>query len=143
MPMTDIPPPLRHVVSTDRAPAAVGPYSQAIRVGELVFTAGQVGLDPSSGALVPGGIRAETARALENLEAVLQAAGAGLASVVKMSVYLVDLGEFPAMNEVYGGAFDGAPPARSTVQVAGLPLGARVEIDAVAVLPPAEAGAGH
>jgi 2-iminobutanoate/2-iminopropanoate deaminase len=120
-------------IHTPLAPAAVGPYSQAIRCGDLVFTAGQVGLDPGTMTLVPGGIREETGRVLANLAAVLDAAGASLATVVKTTVFLADMGEFGAMNEVYAASFGTVPPARSTVQVAALPLAARVEIEAVAV----------
>ena len=123
----------RRAVETPDAPRALGPYSQAVAAGETVFCAGQVGLDPASGKLVPGGIAAETARVLANLAAVLAAAGLSLADVVKTTVFLVDLAEFAAMNEVYGRHFTPPYPARATVQVAGLPAGARVEIEAIAV----------
>jgi 2-iminobutanoate/2-iminopropanoate deaminase len=113
----------------------MGPYSQAIAAGSLVFCAGQVGLDPATGRLVEGGIAAETARVLENLTAVLAAAGCTLADVVKTTVFLADLAEFAAMNETYARFFPAAPPARSTVQVAALPARARVEIEAIAVRP--------
>ena len=119
-------------IASDGAPRALGPYAQAVVAGDLVFCSGQVGLDPATGALVPGGIAAETARALENLAAVLRAAGFCLADVVKTTVYLTDLGEFAAMNEVYGRYLPAPHPARATVQVAKLPAGARVEIEAVA-----------
>lgn len=119
-------------IVTDAAPRALGPYAQAVVAGDLVFCSGQVGLDPTSGKLVPGGIGAETARVLENLGAVLAAGGLGLADVVKTTVYLVDLGEFAAVNEVYARYFPPPHPARATVQVAALPAGARVEIEAVA-----------
>jgi len=122
------------IIRTDRAPQAIGPYSQAIRAGGLLFLSGQVGLDPATGALVEGGLEAETTRALQNLEAVLRAAGAGLDRVVRTTVFLVDLGEFAAMNAIYARAFGENRPARSTVQVSALPRGARVEIDAIAVL---------
>ena len=125
----------RRAVETPAAPRALGPYSQAIVAGDTVFCAGQVGLDPATGKLVPGGIAAETGRVLENLSAVLAAAGLSLAEIVKTTVYLVDLTEFAAMNEVYGRHFTAPYPARATVQVAALPAGARVEIDAVAVRP--------
>ncbi len=125
----------RRALETPGAPRALGPYSQAVVVAETVFCAGQVGLDPATGKLVPGGIAAETARALENLAAVLGAAGLSLAEVVKTTVYLTDLGEFAAMNEVYGRHFAAPYPARATVQVAALPAGARVEIEAIAVRP--------
>ncbi len=119
-------------IATDAAPRALGPYAQAVVAGDLLFCSGQVGLDPTSGKLVPGGIGAETARVLENLAAVLAAGGLGLADVVKTTVYLVDLGEFAAVNEVYARYFPAPHPARATVQVAALPAGARVEIEAVA-----------
>ena len=125
----------RCAVETQGAPRALGPYSQAIAAGETVYCAGQVGLDPATGRLVPGGIGAETARVIENLAAVLGAAGLSLADVVKTTVYVVDLAEFAAMNEVYGKHFAAPYPARATVQVAALPAGARVEIEAVAVRP--------
>ncbi len=124
----------RQVVHTDRAPAAVGPYSQAIRVDHTVFTAGQVGIDPQTGQLVEGGIAAQTRQALQNLAAVLEAAGTSLANVVKTTVFLADMGDFAEMNRVYAEFFAEAPPARSTVQVAGLPLGALVEIEAIALV---------
>jgi 2-iminobutanoate/2-iminopropanoate deaminase len=121
-------------VSTDRAPQAIGPYSQAISVNGLVFTAGQVALDPITGQLVAGGIAEQTARALQNLSAVLSAAGSSLSQVVKTTVYLVDMADFPAMNEVYGQVFGGHRPARSTVAVAALPRGAQVEIEVIATV---------
>ncbi len=119
-------------VATDLAPQAIGPYAQAIVAGELVFCSGQVALDPASGELVGGTIRAQTKRVLDNLAAVLRAAGSDLAHVVKTTVYLTDLAEFGEMNAVYGQAFAGHTPARATVQVAGLPRGARVEIECIA-----------
>jgi len=122
----------RQAITAEGAPRAMGPYAQAIVAGELVFCAGQVGLDPASGRLVAGGIEAETARVLENLSAVLAAAGLGLGDVVKTTVYLADLGEFAAMNAVYGRFFSTPFPARATIGVAALPAGARVEIEAVA-----------
>ncbi len=123
-------------VTSLRAPKAIGPYSQAIETtgARTVYCSGQIPLDPSTGELVPGGIEAQTARVLENLSAVLEAAGAGFRHVVKTTVFLVDLADFPKLNEVYARAFTQHPPARSTVQVAALPRGARVEIEAVAVL---------
>jgi 2-iminobutanoate/2-iminopropanoate deaminase len=120
-------------IHTDRAPAAIGPYSQAIRAGDHVFCAGQVGLDPATGQLVSGGIETQTRRALENLDAVLEAAVTDLAHVLKTTVFLADMGDFQAMNSVYALFFPGAPPARSTVAVKSLPRGALVEIEAVAV----------
>lgn len=121
-------------VATAGAPKAIGPYSQAIRSGGFVFTAGQVALDPASGELVSGGVAEQTARALENLQAVLAAAGSGLSQVVKTTVFLVDMADFGAMNEVYGRAFGTHRPARSTVAVAALPRGARVEIEVIATV---------
>jgi 2-iminobutanoate/2-iminopropanoate deaminase len=124
----------RESITTDRAPQAVGPYSQAVRQGPFLFLSGQVGLDPATRALVPGGLEAETTRALQNLQAVLEAAGARLDQVVKTTVFLTDMRDFQAMNAIYARVFGEARPARSTVQVAGLPLGARFEIDAIAML---------
>ena len=124
-------------VRSDRAPAPIGPYSQAIAWRDLVFCSGQVALDPASGTLVGGGdVRREAEAALTNLVAVLEAAGCSPRDVVKTTLYLADMGDFPAVNEVYArvlGGHDGPAPARSTVAVAGLPRGARVEVDAVAV----------
>ena len=122
----------RETVETAGAPAAIGPYSQAIREGAFLFCSGQIPLDPSTGKMVEGGIEVQTERVLRNLEAVLSAGGGSLASVVKTTVYLADLGDFPAMNAVYGKFFPQDPPARATVEVTKLPAGARVEIDAVA-----------
>jgi 2-iminobutanoate/2-iminopropanoate deaminase len=125
----------RNVIATDKAPAAVGPYSQAIRVGDFVFTAGQIPLDPTSGQMVEGGIEVQTRQVLTNLSAVLEAAGTSLADVVKTTVFLADMSQFKAMNGVYAEFFPDAPPARSTVQVAALPLGASIEIEAIALAP--------
>ena len=122
------------VIATAGAPKAIGPYSQAITVGDLVFTAGQVALDPSTGELVVGGIADQTTRALENLRAVLTAAGSSLSQVVKTTVFLVDMADFGQMNEVYGRFFGGHRPARSTVAVAALPRGALVEIEVIATV---------
>lgn len=119
-------------MSTGGAPKALGPYSQAIAAGGWVFCAGQIGLDPATGDLVEGGAPAEARRALENLGAVLAAAGCGLGDVVKTTIFLADIGDFAAVNEVYAGFFPEAPPARSTVGVAALPRGSAVEIEAVA-----------
>jgi len=124
----------RETVRTAAAPAAIGPYTQAIRAGGFLFCSGQIPLDPTTGMLVDGGIEVQAERVLKNLEAVLTAGGATLRSVVKTTVYLVDLGDFPAMNVVYGRFFPEDPPARATMQVAKLPAGARVEIDAVATI---------
>ena len=120
-------------IATDQAPAAIGPYSQAVRAGDQVFTSGQIGLDPRTGELVEGGIEAQTRRVLENLTHVLTAAGATWADVVRTTVFLADLGDFALVNRLYGERVSGGvPPSRSTVQVAKLPRGALVEIDAVA-----------
>jgi 2-iminobutanoate/2-iminopropanoate deaminase len=123
------------VVATGGAPKAIGPYSQGIAVGDLIFTAGQVALDPATGELVVGGIAEQTTRALENLKAVLAAAGSSLSQVIKTTVFLVDMADFAQMNEVYGRFFGNHRPARSTVAVAGLPRGALVEIEVIAALP--------
>ena len=119
-------------VATDGAPRAIGPYSQALRAGGFLFTAGQVGFDPTTGELVDGGIAEQTRQVLQNIRAILEAGGSGLAQVVKTTVFLVDMADFGAMNEVYAEAFGAHRPARSTVAVAALPRGARVEIEAVA-----------
>ena len=123
---------LKDAVSTDRAPAAIGPYSQAIRSGHLLFLSGQSPLDPATGAIVSGGISEQTERVLQNLGAILQAAGASFDRVVKTTVYLADMSEFAAMNEVYGRYFPAPAPARSTIQAARLPRDVRVEIDLIA-----------
>jgi 2-iminobutanoate/2-iminopropanoate deaminase len=120
-------------VATDKAPKAIGPYSQAIVTDGLVFTAGQVALDPQSGELVGKTAAEQTEQVLKNLTAVLAAAGSSLARVVKTTVYLADMADFAAMNEIYAKHFGGHRPARSTVQAAGLPKGARVEIEAIAI----------
>jgi 2-iminobutanoate/2-iminopropanoate deaminase len=122
------------VVSTEGAPTAIGPYVQARVEGNLVYCSGQIALDPTSGSLVEGGVVAETERVLDNLTAVLRAAGGGLSDVVKTTVFLVDMADFAAMNEVYAARFSAPHPARSTVAVAALPRGARVEIEALAIL---------
>jgi 2-iminobutanoate/2-iminopropanoate deaminase len=137
MPATDShPSPSRDVVSTPRAPKAIGPYSQGIKAGGFLFTAGQAGVDPASGRLVEGGVTAQTRQALENIRAILEAAGSSLQRVAKCGVFLADLADFQAMNAVYAEFFptDKNPPARTTVQAAKLPMGALVEIDAVALL---------
>lgn len=125
----------RQAISTPDAPKAIGPYSQAMAVapGRMVFLSGQVPLDPATGAIVPGDIEAQTERVMKNLAAVLQAAQLGFEHVVRTTIYLTDLADFARVNEVYGRFFSAAPPARATVQVAALPRGARVEIDAIAV----------
>ena len=122
-------------IQSDEAPKAIGPYSQAIRAGNLLFCSGQIPLDPKTGEMVGGSdVKEQARRVMENLRAVLQAGGASFASVVKTTIYLADLGHFKEVNEVYGGYFQATPPARATVQVAGLPRGALVEIDAIAVV---------
>ena len=123
---------MRRVVASGAAPAPIGPYSQAIDTGALVFCAGQIGLDPTTGKLVTGGTAAEAERAIQNLAAVLASIGLGLGDVVKTTVFLVDLADGPAVTEVYASRFPTPYPARSTVQVAALPAGARVEIEAIA-----------
>jgi 2-iminobutanoate/2-iminopropanoate deaminase len=128
---------VKQAVSTKQAPAAIGPYSQAVRIGSFLYTSGQVALDPASGALVTGGVAEQTTRVIENLKAVLAAAGANLTQVVKTTVFLKNIGDFAAMNEVYGRYFaaeDVIPPARSTVEVARLPKDALVEIELIAHL---------
>lgn len=127
---------MRETIKTSNAPAAIGPYSQAIKAaaGKMIFTAGQIPLDPATGRLIEGDISMQTRRVLENVKAILAASGATLANVVKTTVFMIDLGEFAAMNEVYGEFFPANPPARSTVEVKALPRGARVEIETMAVL---------
>jgi 2-iminobutanoate/2-iminopropanoate deaminase len=122
----------KRIIATDRAPAAVGPYSQGVQLGDFVFTAGQLGIIPGTGDFAGPDIRSQTRQALKNLEAVLEASGSCLEHVVKVTVFLYDIDEFSQMNEVYAEFFSEDPPARSAVQVAALPLGGRVEIEAVA-----------
>jgi 2-iminobutanoate/2-iminopropanoate deaminase len=124
----------RHTVSTNKAPQAIGPYSQAIRTDHLVFVSGQVPLDPATGKLVDGDIAHMTRQIFHNLTAILAEAGSSLDRVVKTTVFLADMADFAAMNAAYGEFFTDEPPARSTIQVAALPLGARVEIEAVALI---------
>ena len=123
---------MSEVIQTSDAPKAIGPYSQAIRAGGLVFLSGQIPLDPATGQMVEGDIVAQAERVMQNLSAVLAAAKLGFHHVVKTTIYLTDLADFAKVNEVYGKRFSQAPPARSTVQVAALPRGARVEIDLIA-----------
>jgi 2-iminobutanoate/2-iminopropanoate deaminase len=125
----------KQIIHTDKAPAAVGPYSQAVRSGNMLYTAGQVAIDPAVGKLIDGDITAQTHQVLRNLTAVLEAGGTGLGHIVKTTVFLQDMADFAAMNAVYASFFGPNPPARSTVAVAGLPLGAMVEIEAVAIIP--------
>ena len=124
----------RHPIATDRAPAAIGPYSQAVRSGAHVYTSGQIPLDPATGALVEGDIATQTRRVLDNLQAVCAAAGSGFADVARVGIYLVDLADFAAVNAVMAEYFAAPYPARSTIGVASLPKGARVEIDLVLAL---------
>jgi 2-iminobutanoate/2-iminopropanoate deaminase len=123
---------MKKAVETHAAPAAIGPYSQAVVDGDLIFCSGQIGIDPASGKMVEGGIEAETRRVLENLREVLLAAGLTLAHVVKTTVFLINLADFETVNRIYGEHFEAPYPARSTVQASALPRGARVEIEAIA-----------
>ena len=125
---------MRQRIQTENAPAAIGPYSQAIKANGFVFVSGQIPIDPQTGEFVAGGIAEQTARVLKNLTAVLEAAGSSLEQVVKTTVFLADMKEFSGMNEVYATYFPGPPPARATVAAAGLPRDARVEIEAVALV---------
>lgn len=124
------------MVITDKAPRPIGPYSQAIEVSNLVFTSGQIGIDPGTGGLAGGGIRAETARCLENIKAVLAASDLDLSDVVKITIFVTDLTSFKEVNEIYATYFANNPPARSILGVMALPLGANVEIEAIAVRGP-------
>jgi len=124
----------RQAIQTDQAPKAMGPYSQAIRAGDFIFCAGQVGLDPATGNIAEGGVEGQTRRALQNLQSVLQAGGTSLDRAVKTTVFLADINDFQKMNAVYGEFFPSNPPARSTVQVARLPRDAAVEIELVAIV---------
>lgn len=123
----------REIIATSHAPGAIGPYSQGVSTGALVFTAGQIGLDPATGKLADG-LEAQTHQVLTNLAAILAAAGSSLDLVIKTTIFLQDMADFKTVNTIYGAAFNNAPPARSTVAVAGLPLGALVEIEAVALV---------
>lgn len=125
---------MKEAVSTPEAPGAIGPYSQAIRAGDYLFISGQIPLDPATGALVPGGIADQTHRVLQNLGAILRAAGSTFDQVVKTTVYVADLSEFAAMNEVYATYFPAPAPARATIQAARLPRDVKVEIDLIAYL---------
>jgi 2-iminobutanoate/2-iminopropanoate deaminase len=124
---------VRQIVETEKAPRAIGPYSQAVIAGGFVFASGQIPLDPQTGEFVAGGVAEQTEQVLRNLSAVLEAAGASLKQVVKTTVFLADMNDFAAMNEVYGRYFNEQPPARATVEAARLPRDARVEIEAVAL----------
>ena len=125
---------MRKPITTDKAPQALGPYSQAIAAGQLLFLSGQIPLDPAIGKLVDGGIAEQTHRLMSNLRAVLTAAGASFDNVVRTTIFLADMNDFTAVNEVYGSYFENPAPARACVQVAELPMKARVEIDAIALL---------
>jgi len=125
---------VKHIIATDHAPRAIGPYSQAVRAGNLVFASGQIPIDPATGQFVPGGIAEQTRQVLHNLTAVFAAAGVGMDQVIKTTVFLADMDDFTSMNEVYGSFFGEQPPARATVQAARLPRDARVEIEAIAVV---------
>lgn len=125
---------VKEIIATERAPRAIGPYSQAIRAGTMLFASGQIPIDPATGEFVAGGVSEQTEQVIQNLSAVLEAAGASLNQVVKTTVFLSDMNDFTAMNEVYGRFFGAYPPARATVQAARLPRDAKVEIDAIAVL---------
>ncbi len=124
----------KEIIATERAPRAIGPYSQAVRAGNLLFASGQIPIDPSTGEFVAGGIVEQTEQVLRNLSAVFEAAGLGLSDIVKTTVFLADMDDFTAMNEVYGRFFGQNPPARATVQAARLPRNAKVEIEATAVI---------
>lgn len=124
---------MKRIISTTQAPAAIGPYSQAVDTGTMVFLSGQIPIDPATGELEPGDVAAQTDRVMKNLEAVLTAAALTFADVVRCTIYLTNLADFAAVNAVYGERFPTHPPARATVQVAALPKGSLVEIDAIAV----------
>jgi 2-iminobutanoate/2-iminopropanoate deaminase len=125
---------MRQAISTDQAPRAIGPYSQAVRIGSLLFVSGQIPIDPATGSLIEADIATQTRRVFENIKAILAAAGATFDNVARTTVFLADMGDFVAMNEVYAGYFETPAPARSTVQAARLPKDARIEIDVIAVL---------
>ena len=124
----------RQIIHTDKAPAAIGPYSQAVRAGDTVFLSGQIALDPSTGLLVEGDVTAQARRAFDNLKAVCEAAGGSLGDCVRLGLYVTDLGNFAAVNAVMGEYFQAPYPARSTIEVSGLPRGAAFEVDAVMVI---------
>ncbi len=125
---------MKVIIQTADAPAAIGPYSQAVKANGLVFASGQIPIDPQTGQFVPGGIAEQTEQVIKNLSAVLEAAGSGLSSVIKTTVFLADMQEFTAMNEVYGKFFELEPPARATVEASRLPRDAKVEIEAIALV---------
>ena len=133
---------MKEIIATDRAPRAIGPYSQAVRAGNVIFASGQIPIDPATGDFVAGGVAEQTEQVMRNLSAVLEAAGSGLNQIVKTTVFLADMNDFSAMNEVYGRFFAETPPARATVQAARLPRDARVEIEAIAVSEPGAVATG-
>jgi 2-iminobutanoate/2-iminopropanoate deaminase len=124
---------MKKVISTPEAPAAIGPYSQGVRVGSVIYFSGQIPFDPKTGQLVSGGIDVQTRRVMENIGGLLKAGGLGFDNIVKTTIYLADIGDFQAMNEIYGSYFKQAPPARTTIQAGALPRGARIEIEVIAV----------
>ena len=123
---------MKKIISTSDAPAAIGPYSQAIRAGSTIYCSGQIPLDPKTGQIISGGIDAQTRRVLDNITALLKAEGLGFGNIVKTTIFLTNLGDFQTVNEVYGSYFQSQPPARSTVQVSALPKGANIEIEVIA-----------
>lgn len=125
---------MKQIINSEHAPAPVGPYSQAVKVGSMLFCSGQIAIDPATNEVFKGDVKLQTERVMKNIEAVLKAAGGGFANVVKTTIYLTDMNDFAAVNEVYAKAFTGAPPARSTVAVAALPKGVNVEIEVTASL---------
>lgn len=125
---------MKEIISTDKAPGAIGPYSQAVKAGGMIFLSGQIPIDPATGQFVSDDVAEQTEQVFKNLQAVLEAAGSSLANVVKTSVFLADMNDFAVMNEVYGKYFTSDYPARATVQAAGLPKGAKVEIDCIATV---------
>jgi 2-iminobutanoate/2-iminopropanoate deaminase len=131
---------MKKIISTAEAPAAVGPYSQAIRIGNFVFCSGQIPLDPETGEIVPGDVNAQTKRVMENIAAVLRAEGLNFGNIIKTTIFLTNLVDFQTVNELYGSYFKSDPPARSTIQVAALPKGAAIEIEIIAA---AEASSGQ
>ncbi len=125
---------MKEIIATDQAPRAIGPYSQAVRAGNVIFASGQIPIDPATGEFVAGGVAEQTEQVMRNITAVLEAAGSGLNQIVKTTVFLADMNDFMAMNEVYARFFPETPPARATIQAARLPRDAKVEIEAIAVL---------
>lgn len=131
---------MKKIISTSEAPAAIGPYSQAVHSGNFLFCSGQIPLDPKSGQIVPGDIATQTRRVLDNIGAVLKADGLTFENIVKTTIFLTDLGDFQTVNEIYGSYFKQQPPARSTVQVSALPKGAKIEIEVIAVADDGDSG---